>query len=429
MILGVEKLEGDPGLAAVVGGETRSEERSDTDAMRPSDTQAIAGSLQNLFQFGAMGMRTDGQLMALFLSGREGSQSAFEALVRRHGSMVLGVCRRVLGDAHLAEDAFQATFVVLARKAGTLRDDDLLAQWLHGVAHRVANKARSEAARRRVVERRAAVPTTEPGCALDRAELRTVIDEEIRRLPERYRVPVVLCYLEGLRHHEVAQRIGCPVGTIESRLSRARERLRSRLVRRGLATTPAALAAILTPSKAPAAIAPLVESTLQAAARSVPGWAGGLAASATSAIGRGFRLSSWHHVGAVAPALVASVGVLAATLMALPVGKPGRPPVAPDAPPAKAPDRTPPLPGSAETSGRHRASRNLGTWREPPRPRLTPSALANPLAGITIDGRLDDWPEDLPRYPIQTLALLLPGVSAGARRRRGGPGRLLHGGL
>src|SRR5690606_36271347 len=108
-------------------------------------------------QFGAMGIRTDGQLMALVLSGQEGRQSAFEALVRQHGSMVLGVCRRVLGDAHLAEDAFQATFVVLARRAVTLRDDDLLAQWLHGVAHRVALKARSRAARRRAVVRRAAV--------------------------------------------------------------------------------------------------------------------------------------------------------------------------------------------------------------------------------------------------------------------------------
>src|SRR4051812_19029562 len=159
----------------------------------------------------------DADLLAAFLADRDGE--AFAGLVRRHGAMVLGVCRRVLGDAHLAEDAFQATFVVLARKAGTLRDDDLLAQWLHGVAYRVANKARSEAARRRVVERRAAVPTPETGCTLDRAELRLAIDEEIRRLPERYRVPVVLCYLEGLRHHEVAQRIGCPVGTIESRLS------------------------------------------------------------------------------------------------------------------------------------------------------------------------------------------------------------------
>src|SRR3954471_18648808 len=96
--------------------------------MRSSESQAVAGSLRSLFQFGALGTRTDGQLVAMFLSGREGSQSAFEALVRRHGPMVLGVCRRVLGDAHLAEDAFQATFVVLARKAGTLRDDDLLAQ-------------------------------------------------------------------------------------------------------------------------------------------------------------------------------------------------------------------------------------------------------------------------------------------------------------
>src|SRR4051812_16809252 len=223
-----------------------------------------ARDLQALFRDGSMGSCTDGQLMAQSLGDGDSREAAFRALVVRHGPMVLGVCRRILDDPHAAEDAFQTTFLVLVKKAGTLRNRDLLTNWLYGVANRVARKSKVETARRRAVE------SCAPGTAWwegdhDRAELAAVIDEEISRLPERFRVPLVLCHLEGMRHHEVARRLGCPVGTVESRLSRAREQLRSRLARRGLAPTGGGLAAALMPSEGSAAPFLLVESTVRAA--------------------------------------------------------------------------------------------------------------------------------------------------------------------
>src|SRR5207244_3435932 len=156
--------------------------------------------------------------------------------------MVLGVCRKVLSNAHDAEDAFQATFLVLARKAGSVRKADSMASWLHGVARRVAIRARAEAARRRVYERRSAVLKaadlkSQGGSPEGWAELH----QAIARLPERYREPVVLYYLEGLSTEEAALRLGCPHGTILSRLSRARERLRGQLERRSLTSSTALL--------------------------------------------------------------------------------------------------------------------------------------------------------------------------------------------
>jgi RNA polymerase sigma factor (sigma-70 family) len=177
---------------------------------------AAMEGISTLLQWGAMGNWTDSQLIAQFLSGQEGSESAFRVLIHRHGPMVLGVCRRVLSDEHAAEDAFQSTFLVFVKKAGGLRDGKLLTNWLYGVALRVAKKERVKAARRRCVERQAAERVIEPDGARGDAEVLSVIDEEIRRLPERFRVPLVLCHLEGLQHDEVASRLGCPVGTIEN---------------------------------------------------------------------------------------------------------------------------------------------------------------------------------------------------------------------
>src|SRR5262245_34656997 len=191
----------------------------------------VMEGIYTLYEWGAIGNWTDSQLVAQFLAGQEGSEAAFRVLIHRHGPMVMGICRRVLGDEHAAEDAFQASFLVLLQKAGTLRNRQLLANWLHGVALRVATKEKVKAARRRVVERRAAEPPRGESGELERSELRAVIDEEIRRLPERYRTPLVLYYLEGLHLDVVAGRLGCPVGTVQSRLSRARDRLESRLAR------------------------------------------------------------------------------------------------------------------------------------------------------------------------------------------------------
>src|SRR5262249_18375441 len=217
-------VEGSARLEAVWSNKPAGAEGMGARTMAMRMSAAPIGGMQTLFRWGAMGTWTDGQLMTQFVQGQEGSEAAFRILIHRHGPMVLGVCRRVLGDDHAAEDAFQATFLVLVKKAGTLRDGDLLTNWLYGVALRVAHKEKARGARRRVVERHAAERdrTARPAGDGDQVELRSVIDEEIRRLPERYRLPLVLCHLEGLRHDEVAQRLGCPVGTVESRLSRAR---------------------------------------------------------------------------------------------------------------------------------------------------------------------------------------------------------------
>ena len=141
--------------------------------------------------------------------------------------MVLGVCRRLLHDPRDVEDAFQATFLVLLRKAGALRDAERLGPWLHGVAYRVAARIRSRAARRPAEESKGARPeAVESACDLERSELRTLIDEEIRRLPEKYRRPVVLCYLEGRTHEEAARRLRCSAGSVRGRLDRARQKLK-----------------------------------------------------------------------------------------------------------------------------------------------------------------------------------------------------------
>ena len=192
-----------------------------------------------LFQLGTLTGLADGALLDRFRLGpAEESEAAFAALVDRHGPMVMQVCRRILGDRHDAEDAAQATFLVLARQARAIRRGDSVASWLYGTAARVAGQARRDAARRRARERRGAeaammirrVESEETGGSEAWPELY----EELGRLPDRFRLPVLLCHLEGLSYEQAAQRLGCPVRTVQSRLARAREKLRARLVRRGL---------------------------------------------------------------------------------------------------------------------------------------------------------------------------------------------------
>ena len=179
----------------------------------------------------AGGGLTDGQLLARFVATRD--EPAFAALVRRHGPMVLGVCRRLLPRGPDAEDAFQATFLVLFRRARALDRGGSVANWLYTVAYHVALRARADAARRRQCER--AVPRRDEAPAADVwSDLRPVLDEELTRLPDKYRAPVVLCYLEGKTNEEAGRLLGCPVGTVKGRLSRARDLLRARLARRGV---------------------------------------------------------------------------------------------------------------------------------------------------------------------------------------------------
>jgi RNA polymerase sigma factor (sigma-70 family) len=164
---------------------------------------------------------TDGQLLESFLGGQD--EAAFEALVRRHGPMVLGVCRRVLRIHHDAEDAFQATFLVLVRKGDTIRPREMVANWLFGVAYRTAQKARGRIARRRVREAQVKEMPEPEAVAPEEGwgDWRPLLDQELSRLPDKYRVPVVLCDLEGKTGKEAARQLGWPEGTVSSRLARS----------------------------------------------------------------------------------------------------------------------------------------------------------------------------------------------------------------
>jgi RNA polymerase sigma factor (sigma-70 family) len=187
---------------------------------------------------------SDCQLLDAFQHRRD--EAAFAALLSRHGPTVLGVCRRVLRQEQDADDAFQATFLVLVRQANTIRRHDSLASWLYGVALRTAQRAKVDAARRRLREERAAVsPLREPSQEPDWRDLRAVIDEEIAGLPEPYRALLVLCHLEGQTNAQAARRLRLPLGSLSKRLARARGLLRGRLLRRGVALSAGALLTVL----------------------------------------------------------------------------------------------------------------------------------------------------------------------------------------
>jgi RNA polymerase sigma factor (sigma-70 family) len=175
----------------------------------------------------------DAQLLERFLDGDR--EAAFAALVRRHGPLVLSVCRRVLGQAEDAEDAFQATFLVLARRVKSVRKVDSLAAWLHGVALRLARKMRASACRRRRHEQQATLPQAPETPDLSVREVWAALHEELARLPEPERQPLLLCHLEGLTQEQAARQLGWPRGTLKRRLERGRARLRAALTRRGCA--------------------------------------------------------------------------------------------------------------------------------------------------------------------------------------------------
>jgi RNA polymerase sigma factor (sigma-70 family) len=215
-----------------------------------------------VFHEGTVTGLSDRQILERFVDRHD--EAAFEALVIRHGPMVLNVCRQLLRDPHDVEDAFQAVFLVLVRKARGVRVEGSLGPWLYTVAHRVAARARANRRRLRTWEISAAVELAEstPDGTIDRLELAGLIQEELGRLPERLRAPVVLCYLQGLTHELAASQLGCPVGTIRSRLSRARAQLLTRMTRRGLALSAAGLVSALESNARAAAIPPIVRTKL-----------------------------------------------------------------------------------------------------------------------------------------------------------------------
>ncbi len=203
--------------------------------------------------------KTDAELLTRFVA--DGEDAAFSVLVQRHGPMVMAVCRRVCGDAHLAEDAFQATFMVLAQRARSIRKMGFLAGWLHAVAQRLAGKAKVRhkmaAMDRRppgVIDMRQSEPLDE----LTLQEVRTVLDEAISSLPEKYRTPIVLCDLEGKTHEQAARELGWPKRSLTNRLVRAREMLREELTDRGVALSAGALTFALTEKTAGAAVGALL---------------------------------------------------------------------------------------------------------------------------------------------------------------------------
>ena len=236
--------------------------------MPGGSSRQVLRQLNTLFHCGVAGPLSDEELLEQFVSGgEEAAEAAFTALVDRHGAMVLGVCRRVLGNRHAAEDAFQATFLVLARKASAISRREQLVSWLHGVARRAAMDARARAARQHAKEKRLGIMSpAERMDEIQKSELRSILDEEMARLPERHRAAIVLCELEGLSRREAAGRLGVSEGTLSSRLARAKTRLRDRLTRRGLALSAAALASALTQDAQALSVPPsLVDSTIRGA--------------------------------------------------------------------------------------------------------------------------------------------------------------------
>jgi RNA polymerase sigma factor (sigma-70 family) len=283
----------------------------------------------------------DAQLLGQFLGA--GSEDAFASLVRRHGPMVLAVCRRLLAEPHDAEDAFQAAFLVLVRKASSLSRPERLGNWLYGVAYRVALKMRGQSARRHRREQPLVVDMPVEGAVADLVwrELRPALDEELHRLPEKYRAPVVLCYLEGFSKRQAARQLGWAEGTLSTRLHRARLLLRGRLARRGLGLSAGVVAVALSQGAAAAAVpANLAAATAAAASLVTAGRAASVPASVLAVVEGVLRAMWWSKLKVVAAVLLA-LGVVVAGLGSAALDTPA------EQPPAQA--RTPAARPAAES--------------------------------------------------------------------------------
>jgi RNA polymerase sigma factor (sigma-70 family) len=252
-------------------------------------SSSVVRQIGSLFDGGSVSGLSDRQLLDRFVSPRDDiGEAAFGALVARHGPMVLHVCRQVVGDFQHAEDTFQAVFLVLARRAHSVRDPDLLSNWLYGVALRTARKAKVRLARQRKNERDNAIHGASPGFSADRSvierEQAEMLHDEIERLPRDFRRPIVLCYFEGLTLDQAARRLRWREGTLRSRLARARDKLRRSLTRRGVVLPAATLAAVLNSKPASASIpSPLCDNTTRAAIHFASGRAAAGAISVSAA--------------------------------------------------------------------------------------------------------------------------------------------------
>ncbi len=288
--------------------------------------------LRDLFSSGTTVGLTDGQLLARYAASNDGQ--AFAALVARHGPMVVATCRAVLRHEHDVEDAFQATFLMLARKAGSVRGGDVLGGWLHRIAYRAAVEASVQAKtrRRREAEASAMASANAARSGLD-PEISSIVHEEVDRLPEGLRLPVVLCDLEGLTYEQAASRLDWTEPTLRHRLVKARQRLRDRLARRGV--TGAALGVVIASSEATAAV-PAVWA--DAAVAAATGGAGSMAAAALTRVLLRNMFVAKLKIGAVSALLVA--GIASAGVFAIGPGRADDPKPAMNAPAAA---RTPPV--------------------------------------------------------------------------------------
>ena len=342
-----------------------------------------ATHLQTLFEVGSFAGQPDGALLDRFLGGpREAAEAAFAAIVQRHGPMVLRTCRQLTGDPHDADDAAQATFLVLARRARSVRSSDSLAAWLHGVARRVSLRARADASRRRAREARAAhgpAPATPP-----EPEGWPEVHEELSRLPDRYRLPLVLCHLEGLTHEQAAHQLRCPVRTLQTRLARGRDRLRSSLSRRGLGPAAALLGTASIPEIASAAwTSGLTRAAYGGTTASVPAAINALVKGTTKTM----LLTQWKGFASAAAILI-----LAACGVGVRAQMPTAPSTTPTAPPAPAanPYRVTTSNGiTVEVVGVSPEPSGPTTWRKPDGSPLEPAPL-EPSRGVIAhyDGEL-----------------------------------------
>ena len=365
---------------------------------------AVRGDLVRIFDGDSVVGLGDGELLGRFAD--RGDEGAFEALVGRLGPMVLGVCRRMLADSHDVDDAFQATFLVLVKKAGSIRDRELVGPWLHGVATRTARRARASSALRAARERVAVVPEAredDAGLESQWPELRALIDEEIGRLPEHHRRPVVLCDVEGLSREEAAERLGWTLNMVRGRLERARDRLRGRLARRGLAPSGAWMVLMgAPPTPSPA----LLAATSRAALGFAAGRLGtGLASASAVALSRGVLRMMMLSKLKFGLAVAVSSGIVAAGSGMIAAQGPGN---AVATPPAKVVDKADfTRPGAGDVAA-------LGLSRvEMAQKRLDAQIASYKQGRITIDRVLDasktlmDAKLDVATTPAERKAAIL----------------------
>jgi len=349
------------------------------------------GLIQHLYDEGTFTGLSDARLLERFVNGRE--EPAFAALVGRHGAMVLNTCRAVLKDPNAADDAFQATFVLLFRKAGSIRECNALGGWLHRVAYRVAVQARSDAARRRDVEKAACALRVAATPAPD--GLGAVLHEEIERLPERFRLPLVLCDLEGMTRDQAADLLRSTEGAVRGRLAKGRELLRRRLTRRGIT--------LAVPVAAPG---PIPVSLVATTVRAAGGGAAGAAAALASAASRGWAVAVFQAGAAALLALAAATAAFVYLNSAAP-----RPPGRTASPQPAAAAIQPQAPSKAAAHDKAPTTPVEGRILD---------LEGRPVAGATVsikfidsppDGKLDAWIDEIKRLGKQPFELRMMGSS------------------